>query len=95
MSESNWQRQEALEAVTKANMQRDEEEQFMAEWVFDESQCKTTVTEDDQLTSRDEVALTPPEVVRRVYALGRTLAEVFEEFSLHFWDSIQYTLESK
>ena len=70
-------------------MERDEDEQFLAEWIFDESQCKTTLNEVDRLTSRDEVTLTPPEVVRRVYALGRTLAEVFEEFSLHFWDTIQ------
>ena len=70
-------------------MEREEEEQFLADWVFDESQCKTTANEVDRLTSRDEVALTPPEVVRRVYALGRALAEVFEEFSLHFWGAIQ------
>ena len=69
-----------------------EDEQFLAEWMFDESQCGTAVNEVERRSSKDDVALTPPEVVRRVYALGRAVAEVFGEFSLHFWTSFGTTL---
>ena len=77
-------------------MECGEDELFLAEWIFDESQCGTSVNDFDgsRPSSNEAVALTPPEVVKRVYGIGRAVAEVFEGFSLHFWDSIQYTLES-
>ena len=93
MSEPNFKRlNPSRRLCLEVKMECSEDDQFMAEWIFDESQCKTTVNEDDRLTSRDKVALTPPEVVRRVYALGRALAEVFQDFSLHFWTSFGTTL---
>ena len=72
-------------------MECDEDEQFLAEWIFDESQCGTSKGI-DKSSSKDEVSLTPPDVVRRVYSLGRAISAVFEEFSLHFWTSGGTTL---
>ena len=76
-------------------MECDEDEQLLAEWIFDESQCGTsegTRKFDVDDKSSEELTLTPPEVVRRVYGLGRAVADVFKEFSLHYWTSGGTTL---
>ena len=75
-------------------MDCDGDELFLAEWIFDESQCGTSVNDIDRprQSSNEVVALTPPEVVKRVYGIGRAVAEVFKEFSLHFWTSGGTTL---
>ena len=76
-------------------MEWDEDEQFLAEWIFDESRSgssEVTRKLDIDQSSKDEVTLTSPEVVRRVYDLGRAVADVFKEFSLHFWTSGGTTL---
>lgn len=74
-------------------MDCDEDEQFLAEWIFDESESNVDVTQKPSVDkSRKEVTLTPPGVVRRVYGLGRAVAAVFKEFSLHYWTSGGTTL---
>ena len=72
----------------------EEDEPFLADWIFDESSCGTTEKCGiiERSSCKDEVTLTPPEVVRRVYGLGRAIAEVFREFALHFWTSGGTTL---
>ena len=74
-------------------MDCDGDELFLAEWIFDESQCVASVNDIDRpRQSFEVVALTPPEVVKRVYGIGRAVAEVFKELSLHFWTSGGTTL---
>ena len=90
-----WKPPEAIAWPKGAMMEWDEDEQFLAEWIFDESRSgssEVTRKLDIDQSSKDEVALTPPEVVRRVYGLGRAVADVFKEFSLHYWTSGGTTL---
>ena len=70
-----------------------EDEQFLANWMFDESEA--SVRHDSHVIhkqSSKEIAFTPPEVVRRVYSLGRAIADVFKRFSLHYWSAFGTTL---
>jgi hypothetical protein len=52
-----------------------EDDHLLGDWIFDEA----VVTAVEELPNRkrsEELVLTPPETVRRVYALGRILSQV-------------------
>ena len=74
-------------------MDSHEEEQFLANWMFEGSESSDRHESDViRKQSSKEIALTPPEVVRRVYSLGRAISDVFKRFSLHYWTAFGTTL---
>merc|ERR1712156_732971 len=61
-----------------------EEEEVVPQWVFDiqelpASQLKCDLNQNSVLTFTEE------KVVKRVYAIGRILSQVFHQFNFHYW----------
>ena len=66
-------------------MSTEDQEELLPDWMFD-------TDSDSYFMPLNELTFTEPEVVRRVYALGRTISSVLKEAGLTYWSSGGTTL---
>lgn len=63
-------------------MESDVEDQ-VPDWIFDVEELPASALKSD--LNRNHLKFTEASVVKRIYALGRLLAQVFDQFNLHYW----------
>merc|ERR1719219_1837450 len=61
-----------------------EEEEVVPQWVFNIQELPASEIKCD-LNQNPVLEFTEETVVKRIYALGRMLSQVFEQFNLHYW----------
>ena len=66
-------------------MSTEDQEELLPVWMFD-------TDSENYFMPLNELTFTEPEVVRRVYALGRTISSVLKEAGLTYWSSGGTTL---
>ena len=62
----------------------DLEEDSVPQWVFDIQELPASEIKCD-LNQNPVLEFTKDTVVKRIYALGRILSQVFEQYKLHYW----------
>ena len=70
--------------IVKMDQDSDLEEDFVPQWVFDIQELPASEIKCD-LNQNPVLEFTKETVVRRIYALGRILSQVFEKYKLHYW----------
>ena len=67
----------------------EENEDVLPNWIFEESNEQKNRK---KLKDPNVLEITDKVTVKRVYALGRILSQVFQEFQCHYWTSGGTTL---
>ena len=60
------------------------------DWIFDIQEVPADCLKSD--INKNLLTFTEEKVVKRIYALGRTLSQVFQQFNFHYWTSGGTTL---